>query len=110
MAKRNSKNNGVQLPFNDENFISKWQEWLEYRKERRLASYVPVGLKKTFTKLLNDSQNDPVIAMQIIDHAIANNWQGLHPLKPITNGKTTERFTTKPTATGNVAPGGFGQL
>lgn len=84
MAKSN-KENGVQLPFNHDGFIEKWQEWLTYRKERRLAAYVPTGLKKTFTKLINDSQNDPIIAMQIIDQAMSCNWQGLFPLKDLPN-------------------------
>lgn len=101
MTKRNLKENGVQLPFNDENFIQKWQEWLQYRKERRLANYVPTGLKKTFTKLLNDSQNNMDIAMQIIDQAIASNWQGLHPLKNIPNATNI----TNPTAGGQQVNG-----
>lgn len=110
MTNRNLRNNGVQLPFNDENFISKWQEWLQYRKERRLASYVPTGLKKTFTKLLNDSQNDVVMAIQIIDQAMSCNWQGLHPLKALPNAANTRHTQEKPQPAGNVTSGGFGQL
>lgn len=79
------KENGVELPFTDENFIQKWQEWLQYRKERRLASYVPTGLKKTFTMLKRISYNDPGIAMQIIDQSISNNYQGLFELKTLPN-------------------------
>jgi hypothetical protein len=110
MTKRNLKNNGVQIPFQEEAFLEKWQEWLTYRKERRLAAYVPTGLKKTFTKLVNDSQNDYHVAMQIIDQAMGNNWQGLHPLKQDFNGKINQRNTQKSTPAGNVAPGGFGQF
>jgi len=109
MQKNNPKNNGVQIPFNNEGFIEKWAEWLQYRKERRLAAYVPTGLKKTFTKLLHDSQNDVNIAMQIIDQAIANSWQGLHPLKA-DYGTINKGNTQKPRPTGNVATGGFGEL
>lgn len=97
---KSPKANGVQLPFNDENFIQKWQEWLQYRKERRLASYVPTGLKKTFTKLLNDSQNDVNLAIQIIDQAMSCNWQGLFPLKTLPNATN---FTNP--ANGNQAGG-----
>lgn len=82
---KNPKDNGVQLPFNDDNFISKWQEWLQYRKERRLASYVPTGLKQTFSKLLNISNNNPEIAIQIIDQSMSNGWQGLFELKTLPN-------------------------
>lgn len=85
MTKRNSKENGVQLPFNHDGFIEKWQEWLQYRKERRLPAYVPTGLKKTFTMLKRISLNSPEIAMQIIDQSISNNYQGLFELKPSSN-------------------------
>lgn len=103
MRKRDLKKNGVQLPFLDQRFIDKWQEWLQYRKERRLAAYVPTGLKQTFTKLLKDSQSDVEIAIQIIDQSIANSWQGLFPLKAINNGTTIIAANTgsdqKPTGT-----------
>ncbi len=103
------KTEEVALPFDLPEFSLKWQEWLQFRKERRLPSYVPTGLKKTFTKLVNESQGDPCVAMQIIDQAIANNWQGLHPLKP-NYGNTNSGIVKKPIPTGNVTKGGFGQL
>lgn len=86
MAKSNLKDNGVQLPFTDEKFILKWQEWLRYRKERRLAAYTPTGLKATFSKLKRISQEDHSIAMQIIDQSLENGWQGLFELKQKFNG------------------------
>lgn len=110
MANRNLRNNGVQLPFSDENFISKWQEWLQYRKERRLAAYTPTGLKATFTRLKRISIDDPKIAMQIIDQSLENGWQGLFELKPVFNGAAHQRNTQKPTPTGTVPTGGFGQF
>jgi len=102
MTKRNVKNNGVQLPFMEQEFIDKWQEWLQYRKERKLANYVPTGLKQTFTKLIKDSQNDYQIAIQIIDQSLGNGWQGLFPLKQISNGAAV--ITTN--ASGNSKPTG----
>lgn len=110
MAKRNLKENGVHLPFNDENFISKWQEWLQYRKERKLAAYAPTGLKATFTRLKRISLNRPDIAIQIIDQSLEMGWQGLFELKPASNGTTYQAATQKPATAGNVATGGFGQL
>jgi len=108
---RSNKNNGVQLPFMEQEFIDKWQEWLQYRRERRLAGYVPTGLKHTFTKLIRDSQNDSQIAIQIIDQSISNNWQGLFPVKTITNARGFKPTNTeKPEPAGNVTTGGFGQL
>lgn len=84
MAKRNSEN-GVHLPFNDENFISKWQEWLQYRKERRLAAYTPTGLKATFTRLKNISQDNSQIAILIIQQSLEMGWQGLFEVKTLPN-------------------------
>lgn len=110
MAKRNLKDNGVQLPFTHDGFIEKWQEWLQYRKERRLATYTPTGLKATFARLKRISEGNPQIAIQIIHQSLEMGWQGLFELKNTSNGTPTQRITQKPAATGNVAPGGFGQF
>ncbi len=111
MAKSNPKNNGVQIPFMEPAFMDKWQEWLQYRKERRLPNYVATGLKHTFTKLVNDSQNDYRIAMQIIDQSLSNGWQGLFPLKTISNATGFTRANQeKPQPAGDVTPRGFGNL
>lgn len=103
MAKRNVKNNGVQMPFMEPEFVEKWQEWLQYRRERKLANYVPTGLKMTFTKLVGDSNNDYKVAIQIIEHSMAQGWQGLFPIKQISNGATVIATNTsggqKPTGT-----------
>lgn len=108
---KKSKENGVQLPFNHDGFIEKWQEWLQYRKERRLPNYVPTGLKGTFTRLKNMSNDNPLVAIEIIQQSMDNNYQGLFPLKTLSNGTTHTRFIKdKPEPTGNVVTGGFGQL
>lgn len=110
MAKRNSKENGVQIPFSEQEFIDKWQEWLQYRKERRLATYTPTGLKSTFTHLKKISNDDARTAIEVIEQSLANGWQGLFELKQQFNGNTTGRITEKPQPTGTVAKGGFGQF
>ena len=58
-----------------------WDEWLQYRKERKLPKYTPTGLKKTYTHLLNISESDEQKAIEIINQSIAQNWAGLFPLK-----------------------------
>lgn len=99
MNKKKSTTEEVNLPFDDIDFINKWQDWLEYRKERKLAKYVPRGLKGTFTHLVNISGNDPKIAVQIIQRSMYNNWQGLFALpQNYSNGQ------------GNVNNGKSGQL
>ena len=69
------------LPFPDVEFYNKWQEWLLYRKQRRIAAYVAIGLNRTFDKLKTESGNDVKVAIAMIDQSIANNWQGLFPLR-----------------------------
>lgn len=110
MAKRNSKENGVQIPFSEQEFIDKWQEWLQYRKERRLATYTPTGLKSTFTNLKKISNNNAKTAIEVIEQSLANGWQGLFELKQTFNGKINQGHTEKPIPSGTIAPGGFGQF
>lgn len=104
------KDNGVQLPWMEQEFLDKWQDWLQYRKERRLANYVPTGLKMTFTKLIKDSGNDYKVAIQMINQSLEKGWQGLFPVKQEANGKkNTGNFGEKPIPQ-IVQQGGFGQL
>lgn len=74
------------LPFDSVEFHQKWHEWLAYRKQRRIAAYVPIGLNNTFRQLFNDSGGDVNVAMAIIDQSIALSYQGLFPLKNKQNG------------------------
>jgi hypothetical protein len=101
-TKRNPKDNGVQLPFTEQTFIDKWQEWLLYRKERKLANYVPRGLKGTFTMLKNISANNPETAIAIIQQSMDNNYQGLFPLKTLNNVTTN----IQPNSNGGKQNGG----
>jgi hypothetical protein len=75
-----------ELPFKTESFARAWDEWISYRKERRLPKYVPTGLSRTFSGLIRDSLNDEATAIEMIHQAIEKNWQGLFPIKKITNG------------------------
>ncbi|MFT3679461.1 MAG: hypothetical protein QM791_04260 [Ferruginibacter sp.] len=90
------------LPFGEAFKIS-WDEWLEYRKERKLPKYVSAGLKKTFTMLKRISNNDERTAIGIINQSIENNYQGLFPLKNVSNGNSS----SKKSGLGSKS-GGFG--
>lgn len=88
----------ISLPFPGDEFENKWMEWLMYRKQRRLHNYVPVGLKKTFNRLVLDSGNDVNVAIAIIDQSLEKGWQGLFPIKNhqnISNGRNTAQATGK---------------
>lgn len=71
----------IELPFQSEEFKETWNEWISYRKERKIAKYVPRGLKMTFNKLIADSGNDEKVAIQMIEQSMSNNWQGLFAIK-----------------------------
>lgn len=68
------------IPFST-TFQTAWDEWLQYRKERKLPKYTPTGLKRTITHLLNISGNNEQTAILIVEQSIAQNYQGLFPLK-----------------------------
>lgn len=65
------------------------EKWIAYKKERK-QSYKPTGLKACVEKLERLSNNNPDLAMRIVDESISNNWSGLFPLK---NNKTKAQTT-----------------
>lgn len=67
--------------------LESWSDWESYRKERRLATYKNTSKKKQWEFLCKYSKDDQ---REIINTSIANNWQGLFPLKP--------KFGNKPIA------------
>lgn len=86
------------LPFGSQ-FKEAWNEWLQYRKERKFKNYVPTGLSKTFSLLRRISGNNEQTAIEIVNQSMEYNYQGLFPLKKqsqygtnrfITTGKTIE--------------------
>lgn len=87
-----------ELPFTGPGFTSIWQEWLEYRRQRKLPKYVPVGLKRTFTMLKKISENNEETAIKMIDRAISNNWQGF-------NFKLPENYGINQQSTGQPKSG-----
>lgn len=80
------------LPFGNE-FSTSWNEWLEYRKQKKIKKYVPIGLSKTFSLLRRISNDNEQTAIQIINQSIENNYQGLFPLKKQSQ-YATNRFNT----------------
>ena len=74
---------------NTPEFCAAWEEWLAYRKERRLAAYKPIGLKVQLNRL---AAFGPESAIAAIAESIAQNYQGLFP-KPV---KQAAMATAKP--------------
>ena len=62
-------------------FLETFTLWLEYKKDRRENYKSEKSLKACYSKLVKLSKDNPAIASQIINEAIANNWAGFFELK-----------------------------
>lgn len=56
-------------------------EWLEYKKSIKHPYKNEMSVRKCYQNLLKMSNNDPVIAQEIVDQSIGNGWIGLFPLR-----------------------------
>jgi hypothetical protein len=56
-------------------------EWLTHKKKIKKGYKTEAGIKKMYNALFQMSSGDASIAQMIIDQSIANNWDGLFPLK-----------------------------
>ena len=86
--RRNKKQRGgaavVPDSLNTPEFVSKWGEWLSYRKERRLTC-TPITIKRQLAKL---AAFGPADAIASIEASLSNGWQGLfEPRQGSQNGK-----------------------
>ncbi len=67
--------------FISSDFLETFILWLEYKKDRRENYKSEKSLKACYSKLVKLSKDNPAIASQIINEAIANNWAGFFELK-----------------------------
>ena len=75
------------LPWDSERFENLWNEWKQDRKERRIKKYTRRGELAVLHKLYNQTNGNEDEAIEQIELAIANQWQGL------VFGKSTRRRT-----------------
>ena len=73
-------------------FRAEWELWLAYRKERRLAKYKPIGLRRQLNAL---AAFGPQSAIAAIEQSMAQNYQGLFPKAVIEPAKGTGRPAKK---------------
>lgn len=59
--------------------VQAWDEYMAYRRERRLSKYQDVSVKRQTQWLLE--QGDEGVQQAIVDQTIRQGWQGLQPLK-----------------------------
>ena len=72
---------GVVFPFNGKDFLNAWAMWLDERKSRRYGKYTQRGEQSALHKLQKDSNDNEVVAIEIINQSVANSWRGLFALK-----------------------------
>ncbi len=97
-------------PFVGEKFIEPFNKWMDYKKTR-MESYKSEDSEKEFyNKLLKLSNKDPVVALEIINESMSNNWAGIFPLKN-NNKNTLNNGGTKNNSTSVIESGkSFGSL
>lgn len=65
------------LPWESDQFKSLWTEWKKDRKERRIKNYTQRGEQAVLKKLYDATNGNEADAIERIEIAIANQWQGL---------------------------------
>ncbi len=93
----------IVFPWNEEDFINCWNKWKQYKKNTFKFTYKTLVSEQTALKKLQSDikentgfdTNTHAIAMDWIDNAIANQWQGIYP--PKNNKNVTTGAKTKST-------------
>lgn len=69
----------------DTRFTSEWNEiidtWLEHKRGVKSSYKTDKSAAIMVKKLINMSDYEPAVAMEIVERSIMNNWSGLFPLK-----------------------------
>jgi len=78
-VKEQSKEEAIVLPWDSERFADIWSEWKEDRRERKIKKYTRRGELAALHKLHNETNGDEQQAIEAIQLAIANQWQGIFP-------------------------------
>ena len=71
-------------------FAQKWAEWLQYRTERKLPKYRPMGLKMALKRIVRESNDTETIAVDMLDYSMEMNYQGIFKRKYATHQRTNE--------------------
>jgi len=73
-SKKKSKEPVFELPFDSERFRETWDEWLEYRREKRHGSYAASTLSKLSKRFREWGESATI---ESINRSITNGWKGL---------------------------------
>lgn len=72
-------------------FRAAWEEWIAYRRERRLPAYKPIGLNRQLARL---AKWGPARAVAAIEFSICQNYQGIFEPTPGHGGPQRVRTRT----------------
>lgn len=91
----------VVFPFLGENFLDKWNLWVDYKKEQFNFTYKSsISKQAALNELVKLSNGVEAVAIQIILQSINNGWKGFFKLKNEQNGnsnytKSTPKITNE---------------
>lgn len=75
-----SKKSQLDMSIVAPNMLEPVETWLAYKKEKG-KTYKPIGFKNFYKKLCELSGNNHQVAMTIIEQSMANNYEGIFPLR-----------------------------
>jgi hypothetical protein len=84
--KDNNKDNNKDKEYIDALFLESFEKWMRYKSERKESYKSELSKKSFYNNLIKLSNNNPIIAAQIIEQSISNNWAGIFELKNKSTG------------------------
>ncbi|HWB62140.1 MAG TPA: hypothetical protein VG603_01425 [Chitinophagales bacterium] len=101
----------TELPWPDDEFMQKWEEWKKYRWGQFNKKFKSQESEIAQLKLLVSlSNNDVLAAIHIINQSMANTWMGLFELKTNKNGKNFSKTGHNVDAITEAARGVLNQI
>lgn len=62
-------------------FLEVFNKWMKYKSDRKESYKSEISKKSFYNSLLKLSNNNPMLANEIIEQSISNNWAGIFELK-----------------------------
>lgn len=82
--------------FNNETFLNTWNEWKQYKaKEHNFKFKSPISEAKQLNQLVNDSEKNVNLAVEMINNAIVKGWKGIYKLDNTKQNGTKQQTTKK---------------
>ena len=91
VKEQSKKEQEIHLPWDSKTFYHIWSEWKEDRKERKIKNYTTRGELAALHKLYNETNGNEQHAIEAIQQAIANQWQGIFPRAKKADPKPPDR-------------------